>query len=429
MEVTNQIKELYKLFLQYPSVQTDTRKLKKGDIFFALSGLNFNGSDFAVKALELGASYAIIDKEISTTDERIIKVPNTLLALQQLAKYHRQQLNIPILAITGSNGKTTTKELVSNVLATTFITYTTHGNLNNHIGVPLTLLSIKPDAEIAVIEMGANHQREIAGYCAYTLPTHALITNCGKAHLEGFGGLEGVRKGKGELYDFVRENGGTVFVNWDYDYLQTMSFGIKHLIKYGTVTGDVMGNVIESNPFLKVSIMGEEALSSISTQLVGDYNLPNVLCAVAVGKYFKVPNDKIKSAIENYLPTNSRSQLIRVETNSIILDAYNANPTSMKAAVENFAKLEADNKVIFIGGMMELGEESLAEHDSIINLIKQYTWAKVILVGGDFNKVNHPFMYFNSSCEAKKWFITQHFTNTHVLIKGSRSMQMEKIIQ
>ena len=429
MEITSQIRELYKLFLQNPSVQTDTRKLQKGDIFFALSGPNFNGSDFAVKALELGASYAIIDKDISSANERIISVPDTLLALQQLAKYHRKLLHIPVLAITGSNGKTTTKELVSTVLATTLITYTTQGNLNNHIGVPLTLLSIKPDAQIAVIEMGANHQQEIAGYCEYTLPTHALITNCGKAHLEGFGGMEGVRKGKGELYDFIRENGGTVFINWDYHYLQTMSLGIKDLIKYGTIEGDIIGNIIESNPFLQVSIKDEEGLSSISTQLVGDYNLPNVLCAVAVGKYFKVPNDKIKSAIENYTPTNSRSQLIQQETNSIILDAYNANPTSMKAAIENFAKLAADSKVIFIGGMMELGEESLAEHESIINLIKKYDWEQVILVGVDFNKINHPFIYFNASSEAKEWFDAQHFTNTHFLIKGSRSMQMEKIIQ
>ena len=429
MEVTNQIKELYNLFLQYPSVQTDTRKLKKGDIFFALSGPNFNGSDFAFLAIELGASYAIIDKDMSTTNERIIRVPDTLVALQQLAKYHRQQFNIPVLAITGSNGKTTTKELISAVLATSLITYTTEGNLNNHIGVPLTLLSIKADAQIAVIEMGANHQKEIAGYCEYTLPTHALINNCGKAHLEGFGGIEGVRKGKGELYDFIRENGGTVFINWDYDYLQTMSVGIDDLIKYGTHEGDTVGNVINTNPFLSVSIKGEVGLETISTQLVGDYNLPNVLCAVVVGKYFKIPNNKIKYAIENYAPTNSRSQLIKKDTNSFILDAYNANPTSMKAAIENFAKLDSTNKILFIGGMMELGEESLAEHESIAKLIEKYSWDRVVLVGGDFNKISHPFIYFNSSIEAKDWFIAQRFTNTHFLIKGSRSMQMEKIIQ
>ena len=429
MEVTNQIKELYKLFLQNPSVQTDTRKLKSGDLFFALSGPNYNGSDFALKALELGAAYAIIDKDIESDDERIIKVPDSLLALQLLAKYHRQQLKIPVLAITGSNGKTTTKELVSTVLATTLITYTTQGNLNNHIGVPLTILSIKTDAEIAVIEMGANHQKEIASYCEYTLPTHALITNCGKAHLEGFGGIEGVIKGKGELYDYIRANGGTVFINWDYKYLQTMSSGITNLIKYGTVSADTIGYLLESNPFLKVGFKNHNELETISTQLVGDYNVPNVLCAVAVGKYFGVPNEKIKSGIENYVPTNSRSQLIHKDSNSIILDAYNANPTSMKAAIENFASLDGASKVLFIGGMMELGNESLAEHLSIINLIKKYNWDKVVLVGGDFNKIVHPFINLTNSLEAKEWFTNQHFTNTHFLIKGSRSMQMEKIIQ
>ncbi len=429
MEATNQIVDLYKLFLKYPSVQTDTRKLQKGDIFFALSGPNFNGSDFAIKALELGASYAIIDKTIGNANERIILVPDTLIALQQLAKHHRQQLNIPVLAITGSNGKTTTKELVSSVLATSFIIYTTQGNLNNHIGVPLTILSIKSDAEIAVIEMGANHQSEIAGYCEYAVPTHALITNCGKAHLEGFGGIEGVRKGKGELYGFIKANKGTVFINSDYDYLQKMSAGISNLVKYGTIEGDIVGNVIESNPFLKVGINSEEGLESIVTQLVGDYNLPNVLCAVAIGKYFNVSNENIKYAIENYSPTNSRSQLIQKDTNSIILDAYNANPTSMKAAIENFAKLDSDKKVLFIGGMMELGEISVEEHENIVELIKRFNWDNVVLVGGDFKRISHPFIYFNSSSEAKEWFDNQHFTNTHFLIKGSRSMQMEKIIQ
>ena len=425
---TNQIEQLYSLFLQNPSVQTDTRKLKKGDIFFALSGPNYNGNKFANQALELGASYAIIDEEIGIENDRIINVQNTLKCLQDLAKHHRQRLNIPIIAITGSNGKTTTKELVSKVLSSHFVTYTTQGNLNNHIGVPITLLGIESDAQIAVIEMGANHQKEIEGYCQYTLPTQGIITNCGKAHLEGFGGIEGVRKGKGELYDFLRTNNGAAFINWDYDYLQTMSSGIKHIIKYGTIEGDIVGSVISSDPFLQVSINNNAELASISTQLVGDYNLPNVLCAVIVGKYFDVPDSKIKASIENYTPTNSRSQLITKDSNSIILDAYNANPTSMKAAIENFANIEAEKKVILIGGMMELGDESIAEHQAITNLISKYNWEKVVLVGGDFNKINHHFIYFNSSTEAKVWFDAQHFTNTHFLIKGSRSMQMEKIL-
>ncbi len=429
MNTDNQIEFLYNLFLTQPSVQTDTRKLKSGDIFFALSGPNFNGNQFAEKALEIGASYAIVDEDLNFESQKIIKVANTLEALQQLAKHHREQLNIPIIAITGSNGKTTTKELVFAVLSSHYISYTTQGNLNNHIGVPLTLLSIRKDAQLAIIEMGANHQKEIEGYCQYTLPTHGIITNCGKAHLEGFGGIEGVRKGKGELYDFLRANNGTVFINWDYDYLQKMSSGIGNIIKYGTTEGDITGIILSSDPFLKVSIKNSEELASISTQLVGDYNLPNVLCAVTLGKYFNVLDAKIKNAIENYLPTNSRSQLIKKDSNSIILDAYNANPTSMKAAIENFANLEADKKVILIGGMMELGEESVAEHRAISNLISKYNWERVVLVGGDFNKIKHPFLYFNSSVDAKEWFDTQHFTNTHFLIKGSRSMQMEKIIQ
>jgi UDP-N-acetylmuramoyl-tripeptide--D-alanyl-D-alanine ligase len=429
MNTFNQIAQLYGLFLQNPSVQTDTRKLKKGDIFFALSGSNFNGNEFAIKALELGASFAVVDQDINIESNHIIKVADTLKCLQDLAKYHRQQFNIPVIAITGSNGKTTTKELLSSVLSSNYITYTTQGNLNNHIGVPLSLLSIKNDAQFVVIEMGANHQKEIEGYCQYTLPTHGIITNCGKAHLEGFGGIEGVRKGKGELYDFLRANNGTAFINWDYDSLQSMSLGIGNIIKYGTVEGNIIGSVLSSDPFLQVSIRGNNELASISTQLVGDYNLPNVLCAVVVGKYFNVPDTKIKTAIENYVPSNSRSQLIKRENNSFILDAYNANPTSMKAAIENFANLEADKKVLYIGGMMELGDESIAEHQAIANLISKYNWEKVILVGGDFHKINHPFLYFNSSTEAKEWFNTQHFTNTHFLIKGSRSMQMEKIIQ
>ena len=429
MNNNSQMEFLYSLFLKNPSIQTDTRKLKKGDIFFALSGPNFNGNQFAAKALEIGASFAIVDEDLNLENEKIIKVPNTLEALQQLAKFHREQLNIPIIAITGSNGKTTTKELVNTVLSAHYISYTTQGNLNNHIGVPLTLLSVKNDAQIAIIEMGANHQKEIEGYCKYTLPTHGIITNCGKAHLEGFGGIEGVRKGKGELYDFLKANNGTAFINWDYDYLQNMSIGIKNIIKYGTDDADIVGSILSSDPFLKVSIKNSEELASISTQLVGDYNLPNVLCAVTVGKYFNVPDAKIKAAVENYVPTNSRSQLIKKDSNSIILDAYNANPTSMKAAIENFANLEASKKVILIGGMMELGEESILEHQAIANLICKYNWEKVVLVGGDFNKINHQFLYFNSSVAAKEWFDAQHFTNTHFLIKGSRSMQMEKIIQ
>ncbi len=422
------IEQLYNIYKQYPSVQTDTRKLKEGDIFFALKGESFNGNTFVKKALEAGAAYAVIDEEQYTVFGKTVLVDDVLTSLQQLAKYHREQFTIPFIAITGSNGKTTTKELVYAVLASSFKTYTTEGNLNNQIGIPLTILKIKSDAELAVIEMGANHQKEIASYCTYTLPTHGLITNCGKAHLEGFGSVEGVRKGKGELFDYLKNNNGTAFVMWDYDYLQKMSDGISTVIKYGTQHAEIVGNLLISEPFLQLSISKGACISSIKTQLVGDYNLPNVLAAVAVGKYFKVPDEKIKSAIETYNPSNSRSQLIERGTNKIILDAYNANPSSMKLAIENFAKLHADKKVLMLGSMAELGEESLVEHKAIVDLITRYNWTNVILVGGDFLKIEHPYLQFQNASEAKAWLEKEVLENSHFLIKGSRSMQMEKII-
>lgn len=420
---------LYKIFLLHPSVQTDSRKLQPGDIFFALKGPSFNGNAFALKALEDGASFAVIDEDIFVQDDRLIRVTNVLETLQALAGYHRDQFSIPFIGITGSNGKTTSKELIYAVLSAHFRTYTTMGNLNNHIGVPLTLLSVKPDAEMAVIEMGANHQKEIEGYCLYTKPTHGVITNCGKAHLEGFGGEEGVRKGKGELYDFIRKHDGSIFLYTDYDYLKSMSQGIRNIITYGTKEGIVQGNILTNAPFLEVSIKDHTVLHSIRTNLVGDYNLPNVLCAVAIGKHFLVPDEKIKKAIESYAPSNSRSQWIQRGSNSIILDAYNANPTSMKAAIENFSKLPAERKVLMLGGMMELGEDSIREHATIIELVKQYPWDYVILVGGDFASTHNGITYFPNALEAKAWFQKKKFTDTHFLVKGSRSMQMEKILE
>lgn len=421
--------ELYKLYLLHPSVQTDTRKLKQGDIFFALKGPNFNGNLFAAKALEAGAAFAVIDEPQEPTDERMILVPNVLQALQDLASYHRDQFNIPFIAITGSNGKTTTKELVSSVLAAHYTTYTTQGNLNNHIGVPLTILSIQKNAEMAVIEMGANHQKEIAGYCVYTKPTHGIITNCGKAHLEGFGGVEGVRKGKGELYDYIRAHKGTIFMYDDYDYLHNMSIGIENIILYGTQKGEVTGQVQASEPFLDVIIHKGLAEKNIHTQLVGDYNLPNVLCAILIGKHFGVPDEKIIHTIEQYAPSNSRSQMLEKNGNHIVLDAYNANPTSMRAAIENFAKFPSREKILMLGGMMELGEDSIQEHQQIVDLINQHQWKQVVLVGGDFINTQHHYLYFPHATAAAEWYEKQELNNTYLLIKGSRSMQMEKIIR
>lgn len=422
------IEELYQLFLQFPSVETDTRKLKTGDIFFALKGPSFNGNAFAQKALEAGAAYAVIDEAAYAVNEKTILVDDALTTLQALASHHRRQFDIPFIAITGSNGKTTTKELVHAVLATSYQTSTTEGNLNNQIGVPLTILRVKKDTAIAVIEMGANHQKEIESYCRYTMPTHGIITNAGKAHLEGFGGEEGVKKGKGELYDYLRANNGTAFVMWDYDYLQQMSKGIKHVFSYGTRNSTVTGEAMKSDSFLKVQFTGTFK-ETIQSQLVGDYNLPNVLCAAAVGIYFNVTADKIKTALQNYTPSNSRSQLVQKNGNTIILDAYNANPSSMKAAIENFAQMPAPNKILMLGAMAELGTESIAEHKKIVELIKQHPWKAVVLTGADFMKIDNPYIQFKNSQEAAAWFTQQNFSGTTILIKGSRSMQMEKVIQ
>ena len=424
-----EIPDLYAIFLRHPSVQTDTRKLQPGDLFFALKGPNFNGNKFAREALNAGAAFVVIDEAAGFDDNRLISTGDALQTLQQLAKYHRQKFTIPFIAITGSNGKTTTKELIHEVLSSTYKTYTTKGNLNNHIGIPLTILSVQKDAEVAVIEMGANHQKEIESYCAYTLPTHGIITNCGKAHLEGFGGIEGVKKGKGELYHYLRATDGTAFIMADYAYLKDMSKGISKIKTYGTQNAEITGIAATTNEFLDVQMTNGTDLKNITTHLVGAYNLPNVLVAVAVGKYFKVPEEKIKNALEQYAPSNSRSQMIEKNGNKIILDAYNANPSSMKAAIENFAGMQGQNKILLLGGMMEMGDESLDEHRALIDLIAKYSWTNVVLVGGDFNKTPHPYLYFNTSAEAKEWLQLQHFKHAMLLIKGSRSMQMEKVLE
>ncbi len=419
------IAELYELYRNHPSVQTDTRKLQKNDLFFALKGPNFNANAFAAAALGAGASYAVIDDPAYHTGDRTILVDDTLNTLQQLALHHRNQFTIPVLAITGSNGKTTTKELIHAVLSTTFTTYTTAGNLNNHIGVPLTLLSIRPGAEMAVIEMGANHIGEIASYCRYTLPTHGLITNIGKAHLEGFGSLEGVKKGKSELFDHLRRHQGTAFVMRDYPELLEVSIGIPRIVTYGSSGADVNGRLLASQPFLQVRANDLD----IHTQLVGEYNLPNVLAAVAVGKHFGVNDTNIRLAIAGYSPGNSRSQLVEKDSNRFVLDAYNANPTSMKAAIENFAKLPDPGKVLILGAMAELGAETEQEHRELLALIARFPWKEVVLVGEPFLRLAPPFPTFRDSLEAAEWFHKQGFRNTCFLVKGSRSTRMERILE
>lgn len=421
--------ELYAVYRQHRKVRTDTRTLQAGDLFFALKGEHFNGNAFAQQAIDAGAAYAVIDEAGYEIPGKTLLVPDVLHALQDLAGHHRSRFNIPFLAITGSNGKTTTKELIHAVLSRRFRTTATVGNLNNHIGIPLTILSIPDDAEIAIIEMGANHRQEIAGYCTYTRPTHALITNCGKAHLEGFGGEEGVRKGKGELYDFMREHGGTIFLNTDLPYLNGMAQGVFEQITYGG-RGAKYNGIIKDHPeFLAVAITTAGMEGSIQTRLVGDYNFANVMAAVAVGHYFGVPFNEIREAIEAYMPGNSRSQLIRHGSNQIILDAYNANPSSMAAAIRNFRQSSYPNRIIMLGAMKELGPESMAEHQGVIDLLHESNWNEVVLVGGDFAKCKHPYTFLNNAEEAAAWFRAKAFEHSAILIKGSRAIGMEKVLQ
>jgi UDP-N-acetylmuramoyl-tripeptide--D-alanyl-D-alanine ligase len=423
------MEKLYSFFLEHPHVQTDTRALKKGEIFFALKGPHFNGNTYAKKALEDGAAGVVVDEPIGLDGDHIFQVDDVLTTLQQLALHHRKQFKIPFIAITGSNGKTTTKELLHAVLSTTFKTYTTKGNLNNHIGIPLTLLSIQKDAEIAIVEMGANHQKEIESYCSYVLPTHGIINNCGKAHLEGFGGIEGVRKGKGELFDFLAKEQGTAFINGDLDYLLKMGEKIQQKVFYGNQMGSFKTSIFQNDPYLVLEIDHPIAHQQrIFTKLVGDYNKPNVEAAICVGDFFNIPFDTIRNAIESYLPNNARSQLIEKGSNKIILDAYNANPNSMQAALENFSVQEFPNKMVMLGAMMELGKEGPREHQQVVDLLKKMHFSSVILVGGDFEQVQHSYMYFKNVDEACSWIKSNMPSDANILIKGSRSTKMEKLL-
>ncbi len=424
-----EIAELYELYLQQPSIQTDTRKLQEGGLFFALSGANFDGNVFAKQAIEKGAAYAVIDNATYAEDDRYIVVNNVLTTLQQLANHHRRTFDIPFIAITGSNGKTTTKELLAAVLGSQFVTYATEGNLNNHIGVPLTLLKIKRDAQMAIIEMGANHQREIASYCEITEPTHGLITNCGKAHIEGFGGIEGVRKGKGELYDYLRAHDGIIFRNTDLDYLHEMAHDIRQQITYGSAGATYIGKPLTGDVFLKVATLSSHAETTIDTHLVGAYNFPNVMAAVAAGLHFGIGIDEIKAAIAAYNPDNSRSQWLQKGSNRIILDAYNANPSSMRAAILNFAAADLPNKMLWIGGMKEMGNDEEQEHQELVALIAQYEWQEVILAGKEFKGLQNGYNWFETSADAAAYVKANPPANSAILIKGSRGSKMETLLE
>ncbi|HEY9169379.1 MAG TPA: UDP-N-acetylmuramoyl-tripeptide--D-alanyl-D-alanine ligase [Lutibacter sp.] len=414
------IAQLYQLYRETYLVDTDTRKIRKGAIFFALKGDNFNGNEFAEEALKSGANYVVIDEIEYKTNSKTILVENVLETLQKLANFHRKQLAIPIISLTGSNGKTTTKELINAVLSKKYACVATLGNLNNHIGVPLTLLSMTPKTEIGIVEMGANHIKEIEFLCKIAEPTYGLITNFGKAHLEGFGSIEGVIKGKSELYDFLRLTKGTVFINADDKLQEKQSAGIN-VIKFNK--NDI--KFLEANPFVTVQFKN----ILIESKLIGKYNYNNIAIAVAVGNYFDISETDIKIAVENYTPTNNRSQIIQKGTNKIILDAYNANPTSMQAALENFAQLKDKNKIVFLGDMFELGKDSKAEHEKIANLVASYHFSKVFLIGKAFSTTSAKNALVSESYESfKNSSSYSNINNATILIKGSRGMALERLL-
>jgi UDP-N-acetylmuramoyl-tripeptide--D-alanyl-D-alanine ligase len=420
------IKELYTLYKQNYRVTTDTRLNLKNSIFFALKGDNFNGNKYANVALKKGAKYAVVDEKKYQTNKKIILVKDVLQTLQDLAKFHRQSLNIPIISLTGSNGKTTTKELIHAVLNEKYRCVATKGNLNNHIGVPLTLLSMQPDTEIAVIEMGANHHKEIKMLCEIALPDFGYITNFGKVHLEGFGSLEGVIKGKTEMYDHLKKNDKIVFVNTNDNIQVQHAVGIKK-ITFGSLNSDLPIEFVEANPFVK-SIFNKIELQS---KLIGKYNYSNIASAIAIGKYFKVADEQIKKGIENYTPSNNRSEIIYKNSNKIILDAYNANPNSMEATLENLSQLTDKNKIAILGDMFEIGENALQEHQQIVDLIERSDFDKCILIGEIFSKtkiVDKRIVQFKTFDEFKNESDKIQIKNTTILIKASRGMALERVL-
>jgi UDP-N-acetylmuramoyl-tripeptide--D-alanyl-D-alanine ligase len=430
------IELIYEKYLQFPTVATDTRTVKAGSIFFALKGANFNGNEFAAQALASGAAYAVVDQIEFAINEQYLLVDDVLKALQALANHHRKQLSIPFLGITGSNGKTTSKELINAVLAKKFQTLATFGNLNNHIGVPLTLLGINASHQFAIIEMGANHQKEIAELCEIAAPTYGLICNIGKAHLEGMGGFEGVKKTKKELYDYIESTSGTVFVNADDAITMELSAALNNKIYFGSNSESLLSGSIQSlAPMLCVAITFKKSAQThiVQTQLVGDYNLANILAAACIGEYFKVPEQEIVAAIAGYTPTNNRSQIMQTANNELIMDAYNANPSSMFAAVNNFQQLLAPNKYLILGDMFELGEESIAEHQAIVSLVAELKFEKVIFVGKDFyqaaaeNKIAS-FQFFESTANASDYLLENSISAHTILIKGSRGMKLESLL-
>ena len=421
------IEQLYELYKQSYKVSTDTRKITKGCIFFALKGENFNGNEFADEALKKGASYAVIDEEEFMTSKATILFDDVLTTLQLLATYHREQLGIHIIALTGSNGKTTTKELINAVLSTSFKTTATQGNLNNHIGVPLTLLSMTVDTEIGIVEMGANHLKEIEFLCNIALPDYGYITNFGKAHLEGFGSIEGVIIGKTELYRHLEKRNKKVFVNAN-DQIQMDKTEDLHRFTFGNKSSNLDIELIDANPFVSVKYKSIPILSN----LIGSYNFNNIAAAIAIGHYFKVDKSNIKTGIENYFPENNRSQILNKNSNKIILDAYNANPTSMQAALDNFSVLKEDNKIVVLGDMFELGKDAAVEHQHISDVVANMQLSNAYLIGENFYKTkikNEGVRTFKSFDDFKQHFTNNKIKDTLFLIKASRGMALERVVE
>lgn len=426
-----EIAQLYEIYKQYPTITTDTRNCPKDSIFFALKGSSFNGNEYAKQALEKGCKYAVVDDaRYATNDDNIILVEDVLMTLQQLARYHRSKLRIPVIGITGTNGKTTTKELISAVLSQQFNVLSTQGNLNNHIGVPLTLLRLNKDHEIAVIEMGASHMGEIKFLAEIADPDYGLITNVGRGHIEGFGSFENIIQTKGELYNYLRNRkDAKFFMNYDNSYLRELVQEDLEPIYYGNDESlFVSGKIISADPYLTFSWRFSQNHHKVCTNLIGDYNLTNVLAAVAIGKYFGVKSAKVCEAIEGYTPTNNRSQLKRTSLNTLIIDAYNSNPTSLNAALSNFSKMKMENKVLILGDMKELGETAKIEHENIIEFIAQNKFDQVFLVGEQFSKTESPYDKFLSVNDLINYIKQHPLSGKHILIKGSRSLQLEKCV-
>ena len=419
--------DLYDLFIHNPQITTDSRNCPKGSIFFALKGDKFDGNQYAGKALASGCVYAVIDNPDYYIGERTILVDNVLKTLQQLAHHHRKVLGLPIIGITGTNGKTTTKELLAAVLSTKFNLLYTEGNFNNHIGVPLTLLRLTHDHEMAVIEMGASHPGDIMELVDIVHPNYGIITNVGRAHLEGFGSFEGVIRTKGELYDYIRRSKGKLFIKKENEYLQSIAKGIEQ-ITYGN--GDdafASGQVVSCDPFLVFNWKQQGKLHTVETHMIGSYNLDNVLAAVAVGRFFKIPAERISRAIAAYEPTNNRSQFKKTENNELIIDAYNANPSSMKVALDNFITMPVQPKAIILGDMRELGPTSDELHAEVVEQIKKGQFDKVFLCGEHFSKVGKEFSPFATTEAMVEELRKQPLKGYHIFIKGSHSMGLEKL--